>query len=380
MCKKDGKMKNLTVILVVGALFFGMSSGFIAVTSENHPGDFSGANGGKVYYIMPTHHVESLEEPNIAQSIINAIGYLAEDKIPINVLVFSNAQDRGLAINGILETVAYIVTTLTFDDSDLEFLSDYDVVILHSNGHDFPDIIELSIQDYLSGGGSLIGSHDIIWAQFGNPILEEDFGASAYGDGSYPGDGWYNGDFTALKVIEHPITTGLSGSWELYYEQFFFDLDYKKNFTVLMGTVWQGEITPIAWTFTAEEEPSEIEADVDCDPDSLNLKSKGNWITCYIELPDGYDPKDIDASTILQNEALEPELDPKYGFVKSEESYIVDHDNDGILERMVKFDRMEVEEILAVGKSVELVISGYLEDGTRFEGRDHIRVFEPLGG
>lgn len=28
------------------------------------------------------------------------------------------------------------------------------------------------------------------------------------------------------------------------------------------------------------------------DPDTLNLESKGKWITCYIELPEGYDTGD----------------------------------------------------------------------------------------
>lgn len=120
-----------------------------------------------------------------------------------------------------------------------------------------------------------------------------------------------------------------------------------------------------------------IEVDLDCDPDTLNLKSKGHWITCYIELPSGYDPRDINASTILLNDALSPELDPKYGFVKSEESYIVDHDADGILERMVKFNRSEVEDLVSVGNAVSLCVTGKLEDGRRFEGSDTIRVINP---
>jgi hypothetical protein len=120
-----------------------------------------------------------------------------------------------------------------------------------------------------------------------------------------------------------------------------------------------------------------LEAEVDCDPDTLNLKSMGEWITCYIELPQGYDPRDIDATTILLNGVLKPELDPKYGFARSEDSYIVDHDGDGIPERMVKFDRSDVERILSPGESVLLIITGQLYDGTRFEGSDVIRVIDP---
>jgi len=45
--------------------------------------------------------------------------------------------------------------------------------------------------------------------------------------------------------------------------------------------------------------PPAISATVDIKPDTLNLKSKGKWITCYIELPEGYNVSDIDVSTVM---------------------------------------------------------------------------------
>jgi hypothetical protein len=39
------------------------------------------------------------------------------------------------------------------------------------------------------------------------------------------------------------------------------------------------------------------------------------WITAYIQLPEGYNPEDIDATTILLNGTISPVLDPKYDFV-----------------------------------------------------------------
>ncbi|MCK5291416.1 MAG: hypothetical protein KAR39_05330 [Thermoplasmata archaeon] len=131
------------------------------------------------------------------------------------------------------------------------------------------------------------------------------------------------------------------------------------------------------WVLMYATKKKEIDANIDIDPDTLNLNSRGKWITCYIELPLRYGPRDINASTILLNDALMPELDPKYGFVESEDSYIVDHDGDGILERMVKFDRSEVQELLSPGESVSLTITGRLFDGTKFEGTDEIRVVDP---
>jgi hypothetical protein len=120
---------------------------------------------------------------------------------------------------------------------------------------------------------------------------------------------------------------------------------------------------------------STISADVDIDPDTLNLKSKGRFVTAYIEL-EGADVRDIDASSIRLNDIVSPVLDERYGFVTSEDSYIVDHDEDGLLERMVKFDRTIVEEVLSPGLSVTLRIAGQLRDGTEFEGTDAIKVID----
>ena len=114
---------------------------------------------------------------------------------------------------------------------------------------------------------------------------------------------------------------------------------------------------------------------LDIDPNTLNLKSKGKFITAYIEL-EGADVRDINASSILLNDALSPILDTKYGFVTSEDSYIVDNDQDGIMERMVKFDRNEVQRLLAPSEEVVLTISGSLFDGTEFEGSDTIRLID----
>ena len=111
-----------------------------------------------------------------------------------------------------------------------------------------------------------------------------------------------------------------------------------------------------------------IEAAVDIDPDTLNLKSKGRWITIYIELPYGCDVNDINTSSILLEGAIPAEHHP---------SEVGDYDNDGISDLMVKIDRSEVENILNVGESITLSVKGNLLDGTVFEGEDTIRVINP---
>ena len=111
-----------------------------------------------------------------------------------------------------------------------------------------------------------------------------------------------------------------------------------------------------------------IEAAIDVEPDTLNLKSKGKWITCYIALPEGYDPTDI----VLQSVRMQQDIEPAWGWP----------DEDlGVL--MVKFDRQDlVAYIEALGlelpADLELTVEGDV-DGMPFEGTDTIRVIEPGG-
>jgi hypothetical protein len=110
-----------------------------------------------------------------------------------------------------------------------------------------------------------------------------------------------------------------------------------------------------------------IPAIIDFDPDTLNPKSKGNWVTVYIEFPEDTtcDISNADISTILLNGIIPVEESP---------TGIGDHDEDGNPDLMVKFDRASVIELLEPGENVLITISGELNDGTAFEGTDMIRV------
>lgn len=118
---------------------------------------------------------------------------------------------------------------------------------------------------------------------------------------------------------------------------------------------------------------------VDIVPDELNLRSQGKWITVYIQLPEGYNAADINASTLLLNGTIQPVLDPKYGLVTNSSEYLTDHNNDGILERMLKFNRAELESYIYRTQgirygNVALTITGELFDGTEFKAIDTIFV------
>ena len=142
---------------------------------------------------------------------------------------------------------------------------------------------------------------------------------------------------------------------------------YDGIYTVtLIVTDDDGKIGKDTTIITVNPIPS-ISATIDFDPDTLNLNSEGNWTTTYIELPEGYDVSNIDASTIVLNGQVQAEENP---------TEIGDYDEDGITDLMVKFDRSAVQGILELGDEIAITITGELTEEILFEGTDTIRVIE----
>jgi chitodextrinase len=109
-------------------------------------------------------------------------------------------------------------------------------------------------------------------------------------------------------------------------------------------------------------------ANVDIHPESLNLDSNGRWITCIIELPEGYDTSDVDVTTIFLDDVISAEAWP---------TNVEDGDGDGILEVMLKFDREAVQQYISETFGTEddatLTVFGSLA-GQTFIGADTIKV------
>lgn len=120
-------------------------------------------------------------------------------------------------------------------------------------------------------------------------------------------------------------------------------------------------------------------ANVQIEPDTLNLKSNGKWITAYIEFPEVYDVNNIVVPTVLlKTPSGDIPVDP------NSPATVGDYDGDGISDLIVKFDRSIVIDHLGstdvdateIDQQFELKIVGQLIDETQFEGTDTIRVIE----
>ena len=84
---------------------------------------------------------------------------------------------------------------------------------------------------------------------------------------------------------------------------------------------------------------------------------------------------DIDASTVLLDQTIPALTEPEHGWAKDSDSCLTDHDNNGVMELMVKFDRAQVSDHVAIGDAVELTLTGEVA-GSSFEGSDTIRVID----
>lgn len=131
------------------------------------------------------------------------------------------------------------------------------------------------------------------------------------------------------------------------------------------------ELTFSTHTITIQFEP--ISATLDIDPDCLNLRGVGQWITAYVELPEGFDVNNINVSSILLNNTVPATL--------SAPVIIGDYNNNGTPDLMIKFDRRAVIDLItpnyeftAKTGTAELTLTGRLNDGYIFQGIDTIKV------
>jgi parallel beta-helix repeat protein/predicted outer membrane repeat protein len=106
-----------------------------------------------------------------------------------------------------------------------------------------------------------------------------------------------------------------------------------------------------------------VQAEARILPRTINIASKGNWITCYIRLHEQYNVADIEPDNIFLENKIQPEQ-----FLLNEDQQVA----------IAKFNRVDALPILEVG-DIELTISGRLTDGACFEAMDAIKVIDKAG-
>ncbi|MBW6519323.1 MAG: hypothetical protein K0A89_12610 [ANME-2 cluster archaeon] len=109
-----------------------------------------------------------------------------------------------------------------------------------------------------------------------------------------------------------------------------------------------------------------LQAIVGISPKTLNINSKGNWITGFIEVL-GYSPELIDISTVILNNSIYAEPQP-FG--------IGDNNENGAPDLMIKFNRSGVQNLIQAG-NVTLIIEGRV-DYAAFSGYTQITVIDNL--
>jgi hypothetical protein len=100
-----------------------------------------------------------------------------------------------------------------------------------------------------------------------------------------------------------------------------------------------------------------LKVDFILDPKTLNLDSKGRWVTGYLTFPPGFSPSDVDTDTILLQNLLKPER-----------TFI---DGDTLV---LKFNRKDLQDILEPGEEVLIEITGNFHSGLAFYGSTTIRA------
>ena len=116
-------------------------------------------------------------------------------------------------------------------------------------------------------------------------------------------------------------------------------------------------------------------AEVDIKPETLNPKSKGKFITCFVSAPEGYSAGDIIGESVIITDIGGNKVN-----IEPVRWKVTDSEDDGVTELMLKYSRAEVQaSIVQDGLTGQVVftIEGLLFDNTPFIGSDTVRVKKP---
>jgi Tol biopolymer transport system component len=137
-------------------------------------------------------------------------------------------------------------------------------------------------------------------------------------------------------------------------------------------------------TFSLHMPSTNITVEIEVEPETLNRKSQGKWVSVEIELPKGYLAKDVKIESLRLEGVVAAEPWPYHLGCSHERDRddhhhdYGDHDRDGDHDKReikVKFNRAEVLKVLPDGYKVKVHVTGIVGT-TSFEGVDTIRVIK----
>ncbi len=172
-----------------------------------------------------------------------------------------------------------------------------------------------------------------------------------------PADGAIT-DGTLLTPVTTNVTPTNPGEWETYQTSVLLTQDFVAlgvgfNLQAVDNVVVE-IVAPVSLKIT---------------PNTLNLKSQGNWVTAFISNPPScYTLKDIDPATVLLTYGQNPGFPP-------------DTVNSQGHKFMLKFDRQQLITLLnGTTGNVPVTITGAFTDGIAFAGTTNLHVIKPGKG
>jgi hypothetical protein len=235
----------------------------------------------------------------------------------------------------------------------------------------FPETVEIFATPLFEGAAVVDASVEgVVRRPDGSeiPITLVDDGS---GPDTIPGDGTYSATFSQYNddgTYVFDLTAVTSGASTFSGESLFISAGDPTSAQPVPDFVRIASATAVV-----SGVPDFVVATVEYGPETLNLKSRGKYVTAYIELPDSFDPVEIDVAFITITAIDGININPIPA--ETRPTHVGDFDSDGTPDLMVKFSRSALQQVLTPGMR-NIQLEG-LVDGQFFIGERSVGVIRP---
>ncbi len=289
-----------------------------------------------------------VDNANITGNVLSSNNYDG-----IMLLVFSNSSVTGNSIYSNMGGIrAYAVSNSVIADNDVHSNRDRGIFFFASAN------VTVSSNNITSNNVGLYASYsDGIPVHHNNFIdnivqIRQWISAKVTWDAGYPSGGNFWSDYVGLDNCSGPdqnICPGPDGVGDT--ARVVGIVDWCSDYTSLCVVDNVYDRYPLVSPFSV------VEATLNFDPDTIVLRSKGRYVTGYIELPSPYDVWNIDISTIRLNGTVAASSEAPVT--------IADHDGNGKPDLMVKFDLADVKALFTRPGSHTIQMTGRIIVGGR---------------